>query len=69
MSKEIKPEFIVSKHDEKYWIEIIDEAGFCLSQKGLMGFSLFDASSSKEEAQKVANFLNNNIDKLLFTPF
>ena len=69
MSKEIKSEFIVSKHDEKYWIEIIDETGFCISHAGLMGFSLSQELSSKENAQKVADFLNNNINKLLFTPF
>ncbi len=69
MSKEIKPEFIVSKHDEKFWIEIVDETGFCTSRAGLMGFSLSRSSSSKEDAQKAADFLNNNIDKILFTPF
>jgi hypothetical protein len=67
--KKIKPEFIVSKHDEKYWIEIIDETGFCVSHAGLMGFSLSQESSSKEDAQKIADFLNNNIDAILFTPF
>ncbi len=69
MNKEIKPEFIVSKYKGKYWIEITDDDSFCISKKGLMGFSLSQASSSKEIAQKVADFLNNNIDKLLFTPF
>ena len=69
MSKEIKPEFIVSKYDENYWIEIIDETGFCVSHAGLMGFSLSQELSSKEGAQKIANFLNNHIDKILFTPF
>ena len=69
MSKEIKPEFTVSKHDGKFWIEITDETGFCVSHSGLMGFSLSQESSSREDAQKIADFLNNNIDKILFTPF
>ncbi len=69
MSKEVKPEFIVSKHNEKYWIEIIDETGFCISRAGLMGFSLSQESTSKEDAQKIADILNDNIEKILFTPF
>lgn len=68
MAKEIKPEFVVSKHDGKCWIEIFDGTGVCISRGGLMGFSLHESSSEKE-AQKVADFMNNNIDKILFTPF
>lgn len=69
MTKKVKPEFIVSKYNDKYWIEIVDETGFCTSRSGLMGFYLSQASSSKEDAQKIADFLNMNIDTLLFTPF
>lgn len=69
MTKEIEPKFVVSKHHGKYWVEVTDDAGYCLSSAGFMGFSLSRASSSEKEAREVADFLNKTIDKLLFTPF
>ena len=61
----------------------IDEAGVALKTKASNAEDLaqkafdkaeqvlksLDGVLSKEDAQKIADFLNNNIDEILFTPF